>query len=174
MSTQWLIDLGLGLARSGGWEEPVMQDPEIREVVKEVVRTVTAPPEIREVVREVEVVKEVKLPPEIREIEVVKEVIREVEVIKEVHLPAPPPEIREVIKEVRLPAPPPVRVPCHQIPEHILNLARVSVADQRTRWPDAEGETKRAAVYRTLVNRFPKDSKRMISLAIEEALCLES
>lgn len=59
------------------------------------------------------------------------------------------------------------------VPPHILDLARTYVREQNERWPTRSGETKRAAVYRSLVNVYPKVTKRIISLAIEEAVCFE-
>jgi len=58
-------------------------------------------------------------------------------------------------------------------PEPMLSTARALVAEQNSRWPDRDGETKRASVYRSLINTFPTASKRDISRAIEEAVCSE-
>lgn len=60
------------------------------------------------------------------------------------------------------------------VPPDILALAREGVEEQNTRWPSRDGEAKRAAVYRTLINVYPDVSKRLISRAIEEAVCSDS
>lgn len=92
-------------------------------------------------------------PPEIHEVEVevIREVVQEVEVVREV----------EVIK------------PRYEMPDDIVREARFRVVEQNERWPEREGESKRAAVYRVLTNIFPEASKRDISRAIEEAVCLD-
>lgn len=60
---------------------------------------------------------------------------------------------------------------CSDIPGPIMSAARRYVREQQNSWPDRDGETKRAAVYRTLVNIFPTASRRDIARAIEEAVC---
>ena len=59
------------------------------------------------------------------------------------------------------------------IPDDVLEFARDLVNEQQTEWPERDSETKRASVYRSLVNAFPKEAKRTLSLAIEEAICLD-
>lgn len=59
------------------------------------------------------------------------------------------------------------------ISEPIMDAARQYVQEQQQKWPDRDGETKRAAVYRTLVNIFPTASRRDLARAIEEAICLD-
>jgi hypothetical protein len=71
-------------------------------------------------------------------------------------------EIRGIVKGGR-----------YVIPHDILDVARRAVKEQNERWNDMDGETKRAAVYRTLLNVFPGRSKRILSMAIEEAICLD-
>lgn len=58
-------------------------------------------------------------------------------------------------------------------PEPMLSTARELVREQQVRWPDRDGETKRAAVYRSLLNIYPAASRRDVSRAIEEAVCLD-
>lgn len=163
--TTWLVQFGLGLARMGGWEEPVIPPPEIREV--EVIREV--PLEIREV----EVIREVPSPPEIREVEIVKEVVKEVEVVREVEVIKEVVKEVEVIREVEIIKEVDVVRPRYEIPEDLVREARIRVREQDDRWPERESETKRAAVYRVLTNSFPDASKRDVSRAIEEAVCLD-
>jgi len=58
------------------------------------------------------------------------------------------------------------------IPEHIAAYTKDAVRKQQV-WPNRDGEAKRAAVYRQLVNAFPQESKRVLAQAIEEAVCSE-
>lgn len=58
-------------------------------------------------------------------------------------------------------------------PEPMLSTARDLVREQQARWPERDSEAKRAAVYRALVNTYPAASKRELSRAIEEAVCLD-
>lgn len=59
------------------------------------------------------------------------------------------------------------------VPDYVTATARKRVKEQNRRWQDRDGEAKRAAVYRSLVNEYPAVPKRILSLAIEEAVCLE-
>lgn len=59
------------------------------------------------------------------------------------------------------------------IPADLLDGARICVAEQQAKWAQRDGEAKRAAVYRTLINTHPHASRRLISQAIEMALCLD-
>lgn len=58
-------------------------------------------------------------------------------------------------------------------PAHIAAYVAGCVREQHHRWPDRDGEAKRAAVYRQLTNAFPKAPKRVLAQAIEEAVCSE-
>lgn len=58
-------------------------------------------------------------------------------------------------------------------PEPMLSTARQLVVEQNTRWPERDSETKRASVYRSLINIYSTASKRELSRAIEEAVCLD-
>ena len=58
------------------------------------------------------------------------------------------------------------------IPADLLAYAQIIVAEQAARWPERDGEAKRAVVYRQLVNVYPQYSKRLLSRVIEEAVCL--
>jgi hypothetical protein len=58
-------------------------------------------------------------------------------------------------------------------PEPLLTTARELVQEQQRRWSLRAGETKRASVYRSLMNIYPTASRREISRAIEEAICLD-
>ena len=49
-------------------------------------------------------------------------------------------------------------------------LAKVLTARQNEKWPERDGECKRAAVYGQMVNSYPDRRKRDISRAIEDAL----
>lgn len=55
----------------------------------------------------------------------------------------------------------------------VIDFARHCIAEQQARWPERDGEAKRAVVYRQLTNAFPSEPKRVLSRAIEEALCFE-
>lgn len=55
----------------------------------------------------------------------------------------------------------------------VVEHARQLVAMQERRWPDRDSEAKRAQVYMQLLNLYPTLSKRSVSLAIEEAVCLD-
>lgn len=168
MIKQWCIAVGLWLARLGGWQEPPIPEPVIREIVKEVVKEVRVP-EPYEVIKEV--IHEVRVP---EPYEVIKEVVKEVqgspavqevikEVIKEVRVPEPYEVVKEVIKEVRFGLP--------TVPADILQATKFLVADAHRRSPERSGESKRAQVYWQLINAYPNVSKQVLSIAIEEAVC---
>ena len=121
MIKRWCVQVGLWLARLGGWQEPCA---EVREVVKEI----HYPPEIREVI------------------------------------------VRETVSDEAL---------IHQsqtavlpvVPADIQDAAKLLIEDAHRRSPDRSGESKRAQVYWQLINAYPKVSKRVLSVAIEEAVC---
>lgn len=94
------------------------------------------------------------VPPE--PVEIIKTVEVPVDVVTYIEVPV------EIEKEV-------VKGPV--VPQQVLELATAGVIEQDTRWPERDGEGKRAAVYRTLLNAFPKESKRVLARAIEDAVC---
>lgn len=57
------------------------------------------------------------------------------------------------------------------VPEDIQRATTRLIADAHRRGPERSGESKRAQVYWQLINAYPTVSKRVLSVAIEEAVC---
>lgn len=80
-----------------------------------------------------------------------------------------PPEVIHTVQTVEVVRD--VPKPLYAIPDDVLEAVKQYTKAQQEKYPLMDGETKRARVFRTLMNVFPKTSKRILSYAIEEAVC---